>query len=68
MASTEGMTVNNGLRKMWKEMAMAYFKQLSREVPGETGDNNRKLSVTAAMSWPAFERGTSPVQVGNATV
>jgi hypothetical protein len=47
MASNERIVVNNELERTWMEAVMAYFKVLSRYLPGGT-EENYKNSVRIA--------------------
>jgi hypothetical protein len=37
--------MNDKLERIWKEAAVAYFKDLSRYLPGETEENHNNLSL-----------------------
>jgi hypothetical protein len=47
IVSNERMIVNNELERMWKEAAVALFKELSRHLTGRTEETHENLIQTS---------------------
>jgi hypothetical protein len=60
-----GWLMNNELERIRKEMVVAFFKALSRNLPGVTEEKSGKSQSGWAVSGPTFELGTS--RIGNSS-
>jgi hypothetical protein len=47
--------MNDDIVRIWKEAVVAYFKVLSRHLPGGTDENHEELESGERVSWPRFE-------------
>jgi hypothetical protein len=52
--------MNDKLERVWKEAVVAYFKVISRHLPGGT-DENQEIFIQDSRSGPRFEPGTSRI-------